>query len=71
MQQALRLALATASPASELVVLTSPPVDGALALARQLAQARGAGVDGLPLHPALVRFRPTPLATDDTWITTS
>lgn len=71
MQQALRKALATASPASELVVLTSPPVEGALALARQVARARGGESGGLAVHPALMRFLPTPLATDDTRITTS
>jgi glucosamine kinase len=76
LQQALRHALARACPRSEFVVLTSPPVDGALALATELARVRcGAPASGAPAdgtstrgahHPALARFMPLAPATAHT-----
>jgi glucosamine kinase len=73
LQQALRRALARTCPRSEFVVLASPPVDGALALATELAQVRcGAPAGGAPAdgtsaagahHSALTRFMPLASAT--------
>jgi glucosamine kinase len=68
MREALERSMVRACPDSEFVVLTSPPANGALVLARELDRLRRGDPGAIAHHPALDRFLPIAPAADETWI---